>query len=138
MIAKGAPRRGDVPHSEMAERALIAAILLDETEAWEERVDEIVRPADFFTAEHRAVYAVELSLARRGTPVTLPTVAGELAAQGCIDELDKLTGGTERYLVMLAGEWMLSARGCGAWAEMIRWYAVQRETDYHERRLIAL
>lgn len=138
MIVKAAPRRGDVPYSEMAERALVAAIMLDEEQAWSESVDEIVEPVDFFTPEHRAVYRAELCLARRLEPVTLPTVAAELARQGMINEVDRLTGGTEPYLVMLCGEWMLSATGCSAWAWMIRRYAEQREGTGVERRAIAL
>ncbi len=111
----------------MAERALIAAIMLDEYEAWTERVDDLVTPAEFFTPEHRGIYAMELALARHGIPVTVPTIAAELSAQGLIDEIDRLTGGTEAYLFSLTGEWMLSALGCEAWAKQIHEYALRRE-----------
>ena len=42
--------------------------------------------------------------------------------------MDEITGGAETYLVTCAGlPWMLSARGCGAWARQIAEYAARRK-----------
>lgn len=124
---KAAPRRGEVPSSPSAEMALVAAIMLDERQAWDENVHGFVSPDDFFTDEYRWVYQAELWLREHGDPVTIPTVAWALSELGHIDDVDARTGGTEPFLGHLCAEWMLSAWGCSRWAKMIRTYAQARE-----------
>ena len=126
-MAQAAPRGGAVPHADMTEQVLLGAILLEEDQAWSEGVDAIVRPADFFTPEHRATYSMMLALHRRGEAVTVPTVIAEMARQRVIDRVDELTGGAETYLVACVGiDWMFSARGCSAWARQIAEYSARR------------
>lgn len=127
-VAQAAPRGMSIPHSEMTEQALIASILLDEDQAWAEGVDGIAHPADFFTPEHRATYAMMIALHKRGERVTIPAVVSEMARQKVIDRVDEITGGAESYLIERAGiTWMFSARGCGAWARQIAEYSARRK-----------
>jgi replicative DNA helicase len=65
------------PHNLDAERAVLGAILLEGREALP-RVVEVLRPSDFYTEAHRAVYQAMLSLFDRGEPVDLLTLQEEL------------------------------------------------------------
>ena len=124
MTARAAARRGEVPSSPAAERALIGAALLGDDLA-ADGVRAAVQAADFFGPGHAAIWiAVERcwALAR---PVSYITVAATLAELGTIDEVDRMTGGTEPYLVgCWRDAWSIS--GALQWATMIHKYAERR------------
>src|SRR5205809_6967350 len=65
------------PHNLDAERAVLGAILLEPRETLP-RVIEVLRPSDFYTEAHRAMYATMLRLFARGEPVDLITLSEEL------------------------------------------------------------
>ena len=65
------------PHNLDAERAVLGAVLLEGREALP-RVIEILRPSDFYTEAHRAIYDTMLRLFDRGHPVDLITLSEEL------------------------------------------------------------
>jgi replicative DNA helicase len=65
------------PHNLDAERAVLGAILLEGREALP-RVVEVLRPSDFYTEAHRAMYHAMLDLFDRGEPVDLLTLQEEL------------------------------------------------------------
>src|SRR4026208_926550 len=65
------------PHNLDAERAVLGAILLEGREALP-RVVELLRPSDFYTEAHRAIYHAMLGLFDRGEPVDLLTLQEEL------------------------------------------------------------
>src|SRR5436309_14370739 len=56
------------PHNLDAERAVLGAVLLEGREALP-RVVEVLRPSDFYTQAHRAIYQAMLTLLDRGAPV---------------------------------------------------------------------
>lgn len=122
-----APRRGEVPYSDSAERQLIGAVLNDEQAALDESVNTL-DPSWFFVPENRAVWRAFVWLWHRGEPVTVPTVCHALAELGYIDRLDDLLGPhlvSESFLLVLMSE-NYSAYGCGAWAKMVKEYAERR------------
>src|ERR671922_1821201 len=65
------------PHNLDAERAVLGAILLEGREALP-RVVEVLKPSDFYTEGHRAIYHSMLSLFDRGAPVDSLTLSEEL------------------------------------------------------------
>ena len=65
------------PHNLDAERAVLGAILLEGREALP-RVVEVLRPSDFYTEAHRAIYQAMLTLFDRGAPVDSLTLSEEL------------------------------------------------------------
>jgi replicative DNA helicase len=65
------------PHNLDAERAVLGAILLEGREALP-RVVEVLRPPDFYTEAHRAIYYAMQNLFDRGEPVDLLTLQEEL------------------------------------------------------------
>ena len=138
MIAKAAPRKGDVSCSYAAERAMVGCILLDEWEVWGE-VDEVGLTAeDFMAREHQAIWKACERLRDSGEDVTWVSVACELERMGVIDAVDSWIGPPylEPYLVQAQAEhW--SAKGGSSFAREVKRYAAQR-TDKRARREIAL
>src|SRR5256886_6636885 len=65
------------PHNLDAERAVLGAVLLEGREALP-RVVEVLRPSDFYTEAHRAMYQAMLTLFDRGAPVDSLTLSEEL------------------------------------------------------------
>src|SRR5919108_4979951 len=65
------------PHNLDAERAVLGAMLLEGRDAVP-RVIEVLRPSDFYTEAHRAIYDTMLRLFDRGEPVDLITLSEEL------------------------------------------------------------
>src|SRR5262245_3679170 len=65
------------PHNLDAERAVLGAILLEGREALP-RVVEVLRPSDFYTEAHRAIYRSMLNLFDHGEPVDLLTLQEDL------------------------------------------------------------
>jgi replicative DNA helicase len=108
------------PHNLDAERAVLGAILLEGREALP-RVIELLRPSDFYTEAHRAIYGTILNLFDRGEPVDVITLSEELRRG---DQL-QFVGGQ----AMLAGlvEYASIAAHLGAYAHSVRDMAVLRE-----------
>lgn len=74
------------PADEEAERAVLAAALLDDGSlgvAWRARA--IVRPEHFANAAHATIWEAALSVADRGEPLDVVTLARELTARGRIN-----------------------------------------------------
>src|SRR5688572_30554822 len=71
------------PHDIGAEEAVLAALLLDE-DAYA-HVLAIVQPEDFFREQNRWTYEAAQSVADRGEPLTVATVAHELERAGRLD-----------------------------------------------------
>src|SRR6266850_7614979 len=65
------------PHNLDAERAVLGAVLLEGRDALP-RVVEVLRPSDFYTEAHRAMYQAMLTLFDRGAPVDSLTLSEEL------------------------------------------------------------
>src|ERR1051326_8750452 len=65
------------PHNLDAERAVLGAMLLEGRDALP-RVVELLRPSDFYTDAHRAMFDTMLRLFDRGAPVDLITLSEEL------------------------------------------------------------
>src|SRR3989442_4212447 len=65
------------PHNLDAERAVLGAVLLEGREALP-RVIEVLRPSDFYTEAHRAIYQAMLTLFDRAEPVDVLTLTEEL------------------------------------------------------------
>src|SRR5882724_1806832 len=65
------------PHNLDAERAVLGAVLLEGRETLP-RVIEVLRPSDFYTEAHRAIYQAMQDLFERGEPVDLLTLTEEL------------------------------------------------------------
>ena len=127
MIAKAAPRRDEIPASYEAERAILAAALLDSEQVKSEGVFRALRCEDFYWEECAIVWGAILACVRKGDPVTIPTVAYHLAEQGTIDRLDQLwKEGAEVFLVLL-NESCYSATGCSAFSDIVKKYAQRRE-----------
>ena len=127
-IPNAAPRRGDVPYSDSAERQLIGAVLNNEPVALDEGVNKL-NPDCFFVPENRAIWRAFVWLWSRSDPVTLPTTCHALSELGYIDSLDKLLQpaglSPEAFIMILMSEnW--STYGCGAWAKMVEEYAERR------------
>ena len=106
------------PHDISAEEAVIAALLLDE-EAYA-RVLPILRAEDFFREQNGWCFEACLSVAERGEPVTVTTLAHELDRAGRLD-----TVGGEPYIVELAGKFF-TAVGVEAHARIVARDALYR------------
>src|SRR5947209_4224056 len=85
--SRPSPTRSDARrprHNLDAERAVLGAVLLEGREALP-RVIEVLRPSDFYTEAHRAIYETMLRLFDRGEPVDLITLQEDLRRS---DQLD--------------------------------------------------
>src|SRR5207247_816316 len=65
------------PHNLDAERAVLGAVLMEGRETLP-RVIEVLRPSDFYTESHRAIYHAMLTLFDRGEPVDVLTLTSAL------------------------------------------------------------
>src|SRR2546428_4512922 len=84
------------PHNLDAERAVLGAVLLEGREALP-RVVEVLRPSDFYTEAHRAMYQAMLTLFDRGAPVDSLTLSEELRRT---DQLQFIGGPAALALLM--------------------------------------
>lgn len=128
MIAKAAPRKGDIPASQAAEQAVVAAALLDCEVVKQEGVFRLLSLLDFFYEPERIVWEAIVACVKNGEPATITTVAHKLAELGTIDRLDDLMGpksGAEVYLVLVTNDW-LAPVGVSAHARIIKEYAARR------------
>jgi len=89
-----------LPHSEIAERGILGAILIGNKET--ASVVDRLAPADFFLAQHRRIFTAVKQLAEVVKPIDLLSVhealsqAGELEAAGGIAYLAQLGDGVPR------------------------------------------
>lgn len=117
----GEEQASSLPQSIEAEEAVIAAILLDD-EALLNVLGERLEPADFSDARLAACYQAAVMLGERQVPITIPTLAYELANIGWLDR----DGLSEPYLVELAGKYF-TAIGVEAHARIVRNMAAARK-----------
>jgi replicative DNA helicase len=108
------------PHNLDAERAVLGAILLEGREALP-RVVEVLRPSDFYTEAHRAIYHAMLSLFDRGEPVDLLTLQEELRRT---DQLPLVGGPAALALLVEQGS---VAAYLASYTAIVRDMAVLRE-----------
>ena len=108
------------PHNLDAERAVLGAILLEGREALP-RVVEVLRPSDFYTEAHRALYQAMLTLFDRGAPVDSLTLSEELRRT---DQLQFVGGPAAIALLM---EEASIAAHLGSYTAIVRDMAVLRE-----------
>src|SRR5919108_3537957 len=108
------------PHNLDAERAVLGAMLLEGREAVP-RVIEVLRPSDFYTEAHRAVYDAMLRLFDRGEPVDLITLIEELRRT---DQLEFVGG--PAALALLVEQASIAAH-LMSYAGIVRDMAVLRE-----------
>ena len=108
------------PHNLDAERAVLGAMLLEGREAVP-RVIELLRPSDFYTEAHRAIFDTMLRLFDRGEPVDLITLSEELRRT---DQLEFVGG--PAALALLVEQASIAAH-LVSYAGIVRDMAVLRE-----------
>jgi replicative DNA helicase len=108
------------PHNLDAERAVLGAVLLEGRDALP-RVVEILRPSDFYTEAHRALYQAMLTLFDRGAPVDSLTLSEELRRS---DQLQFVGGPAAIALLM---EEASIAAHLNSYTAIVRDMAVLRE-----------
>ncbi len=118
------------PHNLDAERAVLGAVLLEGRECLP-RVIELLRPSDFYTEAHRAMYQTMLTLFDRGQPVDLLTLNEELRRG---DQLE-LVGGPAA-LALLVEQASIAAH-LNSYAQIVRDMAALRELIQTSTQIIA-
>jgi replicative DNA helicase len=108
------------PHNLDAERAVLGAVLLEGREALP-RVIEVLRPTDFYTETHRAIFTTMQMLFDRGAPVDLITLGEELRRVGQLE----IVGGPAALALLV--EQASIASHLGAYSHIVRDMAVLRE-----------
>jgi replicative DNA helicase len=108
------------PHNLDAERAVLGAMLLEGRDGLP-RVIELLRPSDFYTEAHRAMYDTMLRLFDRGEPVDLITLSEELRRS---DQLEFVGG--PAALALLVEQASIAAH-LVSYASIVRDMAVLRE-----------
>jgi len=100
------------PHSIEAEASVLGGLLLDNS-AWE-KIGDMVRPNDFYRADHRVIFESIAKLIDGGRPADVVTVYEALQSIGRADEV-----GGVAYLNTLAHE-TPSAANIRRYAEIVR------------------
>jgi replicative DNA helicase len=108
------------PHNLDAERAVLGAMLLEGREGLP-RVVEILRPRDFYTEAHRAMFETMLRLFDRGEPIDLITLSEELRRS---DQLEFVGG--PAALALLVEQASIAAH-LMSYASIVRDMAVLRD-----------
>ena len=108
------------PHNLDAERAVLGAMLLEGREGLP-RVVEILRPTDFYTEAHRAMFETMLRLFDRGEPIDLITLSEELRRS---DQLEFVGG--PAALALLVEQASIAAH-LMSYAAIVRDMAVLRD-----------
>src|SRR2546425_1141855 len=108
------------PHNLDAERAVLGAVLLEGRETLP-RVIEVLRPSDFYTEAHRAMYQAMLTVCARAEPVDVLTLTEELRRS---DQLQFVGG--PAALALLVEQASIAAH-LSAYAGIVRDMAVLRE-----------
>lgn len=106
------------PHSIEAEASVLGGLLLDNT-AWD-RIGDLVRPDDFYRADHRLIFDSISRLIDAGKPADVVTVFESLQSLGRADEVGGIA-----YLNTLANE-TPSAANIRRYAEIVRDRAILR------------
>ena len=136
---KAAPRDA-LPVCADAERQVIGAVLLEPARAMAELIEDAgeLRTADFFVAQHRAIWTAMLRLRAEGTYISTITVTDMLRQMDFLEDVDRLTdyiGGTEPYLQQCIAEtWAVA--GCSSHAQMVHRYAESRRMIEHGLKLV--
>ncbi|CAG9000231.1 MAG: Replicative DNA helicase [Candidatus Celerinatantimonas neptuna] len=107
------------PHSFEAEQAVLGGLMLDNN-AWDNVAEQVVEQ-DFYSRQHRLIFAAMHRLAETGNPIDLVTVSEELERQEQLDDI-----GGFAYLGEIAKN-TPSAANIRAYAEIVRERAVTRE-----------
>src|SRR3989441_6391324 len=118
------------PHNLDAERAVLGAVLMEGRETLP-RVIEVLRPSDFYTESHRAIYQSMLNLFDRGEPVDVLTLTEELRRG---DQL-QFAGG-QAALALLVEQGSISAY-LSSYTAIVRDSAVLRELIQTSSQIIA-
>jgi len=118
------------PHNLDAERAVLGAVLMEGRETLP-RVIEVLRPSDFYTESHRAIYHAMLTLFDRGEPVDVLTLTEELRRG---DQL-QFAGG-QAALALLVEQGSISAY-LSSYTAIVRDSAVLRELIQTSSQIIA-
>jgi replicative DNA helicase len=100
------------PHSAEAEQSLLGGLLLDN--AAFDRVADIVTEADFYSQQHKRVFASVAGIVRSGKPADTITVFERLDAEGASEEVGGLG-----YINALA-QCVTSASNAVRYAEIVR------------------
>ena len=72
------------PHDDDAERAVIGAVLIDETVMT--TVQQYIGPDDFYSPRHRKIYEAILNLSAKGVRPQIRIISGELEKAGKLEE----------------------------------------------------
>ena len=107
------------PHSQDAEQAVLGWLMLDHLAL--EKISDVLRPEDFYRADHRKVYEAILDLSEGNKPFDAVMVAEWLSKRDQLEE----AGGVP-YLVELV-EAVPTAANILAYAQMIRESSVLRK-----------
>ena len=85
------------PHSDVAERSVLGAVMLDDTVMMD--ILEILKEEDFYSEIHKEIFAVAKSINRNGEKVDMVTVSEELSRRKTLD----MVGG-RAYVATLTAE----------------------------------
>lgn len=107
------------PHSFEAEQAVLGGLMLDNN-SWDDVAEQVVEQ-DFYSRQHRLIFAAMHRLAEQGNPIDLVTVSEELERQEQLEDI-----GGFAYLGEIAKN-TPSAANIRAYAEIVRERAVTRE-----------
>lgn len=108
-----------IPHSNEAEQAVLGGLMLD-NERWD-TVTEILTERDFYTRQHRIIFAEMTTLVSKGRPIDLITLTHEIEEKGALDSV-----GGFAYLAELSKN-TPSAANIVHYAEIVRESALKRE-----------
>lgn len=106
------------PQNLDAEAAALGSMLLDNQTIAE--VAQLLRPADFYSHEHRVLFETILGLSDRGRPVDILILTDTLRDRGVLEDL----GGPE--LLVSVMESVPSAANATHYAEIVRQAAIRR------------
>src|SRR5438445_12821519 len=118
------------PHNLDAERAVLGAVLLEGRETLP-RVIELLRPTDFYTEAHRAIYQAMRALFHRSEPVDVLMLVEELRRSA---ELQFVGG--PAALALLVEQASISVY-LDSYISIVRDMAVLREPIQSSRQIIA-
>lgn len=124
MTERGVEGAVTPPHSLVDEQSVLGALLMDNA-AFEE-VGAIIKPADFYTADHARIFGAICALIGANQPADVITVLGHMRSEDVAADL--------RYLNELA-QGVASARNAKAYAEAVRERSLRRQLMQLSRRL---
>jgi replicative DNA helicase len=107
----------EAPHSVFAERAVIGALILDQTQI--HAVRRVVGVSDFYTERHRCLFLAIESILDRGEAVDAVSIHSQMTAAGTLDKL-----GTVAYLSDLTNDCLPSH--AEQYARIVRGFSIRR------------